>query len=409
MYFYIQPAASFDYPSLSLDDYAQLHHFLRQERQAAMYHAQQQRRIQRALYNLEVMTELYRRRQEEERAIRAYYEQKERQRQQLIRQQQLIQQQQQQQRYLAALEEHYMNYYYPQKHQEPFAHHSAFYQEPEPEEEEDEDDNEDVRTQQLAALVKLIFGAQDEATRHEEPAHDVPLYKETQFGEVKQQVRLEAKHNEVKHEEPETAMEEAEPHGDMVLDDTETKDTNHNLGNTNDPMEEDLDDEMTSADEDVPSLIEPTENIKGLVSEILYASEENHSDFSVFPEEDPVKLAKYEALSRIEQELKDIQQKHEKHILGSTLDFPLSSDGRPLSPDALTATTANNREFLGYEDEIMKVLLKLDTIESDGDEDIRNERKSLVKQAEGLLGTLDEYKQREWERVSSASEDEDAL
>ncbi|RCH94055.1 hypothetical protein CU097_012466 [Rhizopus azygosporus] len=407
MYFYIQPAATFDYPSLSLDDYVQLHRLLRQERQAAMYHAQQQRRIQRALYNLEVMTELYRRRQEEERAIRAYYEQKERQRQELIRQQQLAQQQQQQQRYLAALEEHYMNCYYPQKHQEPFAHHSTFYQESEPEEEEDEDDNEDVRTQQLAALVKLIFGTQDETTRHEEPAHDVPLYKESQFGEVKQQAPFEAKHNEVKHEEPETTMEKAKPYGDMALDDTETKDTN--LDSTNDPMEEDLDDEMASADEDVPSLIEPTENIKGLVSEILDASVENHSDFSVFPEEDPVKLAKYEALSRIEQELKDIQQKHEKHILGNTLDFPLSSDGRPLSPDALTATTANNREFLGYEDEIMKVLLKLDTIESDGDEDIRNERKNLVKQAEGLLGTLDEYKQREWERVSSASEDEDAL
>ncbi|KAG1250111.1 hypothetical protein G6F68_012974 [Rhizopus microsporus] len=46
-------------------------------------------------------------------------------------------------------------------------------------------------------------------------------------------------------------------------------------------------------------------------------------------------------------------------------------------------------------------------IESDGDEDIRIERKNLVKQAEMMLETLDEYRQREWERVSSGSSSED--
>jgi hypothetical protein len=52
----------------------------------------------------------------------------------------------------------------------------------------------------------------------------------------------------------------------------------------------------------------------------------------------------------------------------------------------------------------MKVLLKLDMIESDGDEHVRNERKTLVKRAEAILAKLDDYKQKEWERVSCSSQ-----
>lgn len=111
--------------------------------------------------------------------------------------------------------------------------------------------------------------------------------------------------------------------------------------------------------------------------------------------EDPVKVEKRKQLDKIRQQLRDIQQEREPAILVSPLQFTKNEQGTL----NLTANTPNNRAFLGYEDEIMRAMLKLDTIESEGDDDIRNERKSLVKQAESMLERLDEHKQKEWEKV----------
>ncbi|ORY94465.1 hypothetical protein BCR43DRAFT_494071 [Syncephalastrum racemosum] len=98
-------------------------------------------------------------------------------------------------------------------------------------------------------------------------------------------------------------------------------------------------------------------------------------------------------LDGISKELKSIRSR-EDEVLQAPLDFKEKNDTL-----ILPATTPNNRHFLGYEDEIMRVMLKLDTIESDGDEGIRNARRALVKEAEGMLERLDEHKQREWERA----------
>lgn len=167
-----------------------------------------------------------------------------------------------------------------------------------------------------------------------------------------------------------------------------------------DENEEDESKDSPMQEDEMPPLVNSTESLHHLVNDIL-TNTTNDEPFSNFPEEDPVKIAKFEALSRIEQELDEIRQQHEDHILHVTLDF--SSDGRSSSPDIISASTAQNREFLGYEDQIVKILLKLDMIESDGDEHIRNERKALVKRAEIMLDKLDEYKQKEWERVSCSS------
>ncbi|KAI8969949.1 hypothetical protein BDF20DRAFT_838366 [Mycotypha africana] len=151
------------------------------------------------------------------------------------------------------------------------------------------------------------------------------------------------------------------------------------------------------------------------MSDDLNSSNEERG-FTQFPEEDPAKLAKYEALNQIEEELNEIRQKHEDHILHhTTLDFSNVVDyTRTTLPDTLSASSAENRQFLGYEDQIMKILLKLDAIDSEGDESIRNERKALVKRAETMLERLDDFKQKEWERASSSShsdrdEDEDMI
>lgn len=397
MYFnpvYIRPAANHmhNYSSLCLDDYAQLHHLLQQaqfEKEAAMYEEQQRRRIQRALFNLEVLTELHRRREQEERAIRAYYERKERERQEWLRRQQ----------YLAALQEDFFNHRpttYSKYHEDPFAHQQMRFATV-PQGYEEDDEEEEDRSEQLADLVKLIFGAQQ--AKHENEPENEPEDEEDEDENENEDFEYE------EHEEKERASilkPSDTPTNDDYMDIQEAHQEQENIQTPMDNAMVDMDESM---DEDLPSLVEhPTEDIKSLVNELLETPESN--EVSVFPEENPVKLAKYEALSRIEQELKDIRQKHEEHILHNTLDFPVS-DGRLSSPDSLVATTANNRQFLGYEDEIMKILLKLDTIESDGDEDIRIERKNLVKQAEMMLETLDEYRQREWERVSSGSSSED--
>ncbi|CAO3696969.1 unnamed protein product [Rhizopus stolonifer] len=334
------------YPSLSLEDYSRLGHLLEQAQLE-----RQERQIQKALYNLQVLTEIQRRREQEELAIRAYYERKERERQEFLRHQ----------HYLAM----------KQMYQEPLNQPACYF-------EQDEDEEDDERQEQLSKLVKFIFGAM----KQNEPKEESDVIEHTPLEDS----------NEPMEEEKNVTIEPTEEQGlDVTIEPTEQEKQEEEEWNIIDPTEED-----SVMSEPLPALINESQEIQELVNELVDGTQ----DPATFPQEDPVTLAKYEALSRIEQELEDIRQKHEAHVLMAELDF--SKQG----PDGMVASTAGNREFLNYEDEIMKVLLKLDTIKSEGDLDIRTERKRLVKQAEGMLETLDDYKQREWERVSSSSEDE---
>ncbi|KAI9265569.1 hypothetical protein BY458DRAFT_513313 [Sporodiniella umbellata] len=168
-----------------------------------------------------------------------------------------------------------------------------------------------------------------------------------------------------------------------------------NKGNTAESDKDPKVRQETTASNSSPSLAQSTVD-DPMEEEALPFPEEDFSDSqSSFPPEDPTLLAAYDTLSHIEQDLKDIREQHEARVLQHALDF--SQQG----PLGLVATTVSNREFLGYEDTIMKILLQLDTVQSGGDTEIRNERKRLVKLAESMLNTLDEYKQKEWERASS--------
>ncbi|RUP44156.1 hypothetical protein BC936DRAFT_149862 [Jimgerdemannia flammicorona] len=104
------------------------------------------------------------------------------------------------------------------------------------------------------------------------------------------------------------------------------------------------------------------------------------------------------ALDDLASRLDAVQQKHEQQVLSRPLSF--HDDGR-LSPQP------ENRKFLAYEDEVMQVMLKLDTVDSLGNEVIRDRRKGLVKRAEGMLAAIDAYKQKEWERAASADGEEE--
>ncbi|KAI9288975.1 hypothetical protein BC943DRAFT_315718 [Umbelopsis sp. AD052] len=103
----------------------------------------------------------------------------------------------------------------------------------------------------------------------------------------------------------------------------------------------------------------------------------------------------FRKLKSIGEKLDVIQEKHESVVLATPLTFDTESED--------LSRSAPNKEFFSYEDDIMKVLLELDAVESYGLEDIRNQRKALVAKSENLLKIIDEYKQKEWERASASS------
>jgi hypothetical protein len=100
-------------------------------------------------------------------------------------------------------------------------------------------------------------------------------------------------------------------------------------------------------------------------------------------------------LKTIGEKLDHIQEEHESIVLATPLTFDTESED--------LSRSAPNKEFFSYEDDIMKVLLELDAVESYGLEDIRNQRKALVAKSENLLKIIDDYKQKEWERASASS------
>lgn len=92
-----------------------------------------------------------------------------------------------------------------------------------------------------------------------------------------------------------------------------------------------------------------------------------------------------------------------QHVLNQSLTFSKQKEGTLL----LTATTEANRAYLGSEDELMRVMLKLDTIESNGDESIRNYRRKLVQKCQSMLDQLDSHKQAELQKALSATKNQE--
>lgn len=158
---------------------------------------------------------------------------------------------------------------------------------------------------------------------------------------------------------------------------------------------------------------EPTPTLENMPNTPLGAQEQEekeNQDFKHFVDsvaaeqknetipEDPRNLKAYDDLDAIAKRLMNPSSdvvKRWQHVMqsGEKLTFSKQQEGTLL----VTASTDLNRAFLGSEDELMRIMLKLDTIDSLGDVEIREERKKLVKKCESMLDDLDRFKQAQWE------------
>ncbi|GAA6020959.1 hypothetical protein JCM11491_001564 [Sporobolomyces phaffii] len=75
---------------------------------------------------------------------------------------------------------------------------------------------------------------------------------------------------------------------------------------------------------------------------------------------------------------------------------PASSPANATPPPPLAFGSANSA-FLSHEDFLVNLLSKIDAVESGGDRQVKQERKSLVRRVEKELSRLDAMKERAWE------------
>lgn len=110
-------------------------------------------------------------------------------------------------------------------------------------------------------------------------------------------------------------------------------------------------------------------------------------------------LNKLHILRIIENELEEI---HKIKYLGNlTFDEEHEKQVLPISIE--------NKRFLEHEDKIVKLLDKLDGVQSEGSDIIRERRKLLVKFAQILLGELDNEKEKQWKQWKELSENSDVV
>ncbi|OBZ84634.1 hypothetical protein A0J61_07324 [Choanephora cucurbitarum] len=114
-------------------------------------------------------------------------------------------------------------------------------------------------------------------------------------------------------------------------------------------------------------------------------------------ETNPQKAKQLESLNAIARELEDDSDlvKRWNQVLRSKLNFTKQPEGTLL----VTASTDANRRYLGSEDEITRLMLKLDAVDSMGDEQIREKRRTLVKKCEHMVDVLDRMKHLQWQNA----------
>ncbi|KAF7730822.1 hypothetical protein EC973_001340 [Apophysomyces ossiformis] len=398
--------------NLTLDDYLQLQVLLRheQERREREQARQEQLRLQYAMDNLRYMTGQYRRercRQIEQYLDRqrraellhqAYLEQeRERAMQRQREYERAIQQQKEQeeeyyrQRLAAALEQQrvdrlHQQYLALQKQaQEQDHHHMAEF---EPTMNNKPSNFREFHADRISPLVKLIFGQQEAVPEPEDEEKETPAQPFTDEEDLWRYMGHEPEEEKAQ----DTEMAETSS-GEEMNDDDHSVSSDVSGASSS-----------SSDDDSQPPVQDHVLNLKGLVNELVAKeSVPESAEARTNPEismktipilEDTQKTVKCEKLRKIEDELENIQKQHQG-VFDTHLDFQKAESGTLL----LTASTADNREFLGYEDKVMRIMLQLDTIESDGDEEIRSERKALVKRAEHILELLDAHKQEEWQNA----------
>lgn len=161
---------------------------------------------------------------------------------------------------------------------------------------------------------------------------------------------------------------------------------------------------------------EPTPTLENMPNTPLGQEEDGEEDSQHFVDSvaaeqknevvppDPKKTKMIEELESVSHQLQDADSelvKRWKEVLqggkdgNQQLEFSKQQQGTLV----LNASAAFNRQFLGSEDELVRVLLRLDAIDSLDDDAIRKQRKNLVKTCESMLDKLDAFKQSQWEKA----------
>src|SRR5262249_119119 len=113
--------------------------------------------------------------------------------------------------------------------------------------------------------------------------------------------------------------------------------------------------------------------------------------------------AKLRRLQQLSHDLTALQARREPVVLSTPLLF---ADSR------LQLSVAQNLPYLEYEDALLKKLIELDAIDSEGSEVVRMQRKELVQRCQEQLAVLDRYRAFEIERqarmVSRVGENDSA-
>jgi hypothetical protein len=110
------------------------------------------------------------------------------------------------------------------------------------------------------------------------------------------------------------------------------------------------------------------------------------------------RLRAFEAIAHISRQFEDVKAAFE---FPSMLDFAEPPTGDNAVPALLF--TPRNAAIHGHENTLVKLLSKLDAVESHGDSRIRRARKQLVKRIESELGELDAKKAAMWEERTTES------
>lgn len=131
------------------------------------------------------------------------------------------------------------------------------------------------------------------------------------------------------------------------------------------------------------------------------AAEARASAAPVDPSASPDRPARLASLSALQSELSALQSAFVPPPPGA-LTF------QPTNPSKL-AFTAANAPVLAHEDALVKLLTKLDGVESDGDPVVRAERKRVVNAVDHELERLDALKKAEQERAAGRGQKEDEL
>ncbi|KAI8140486.1 hypothetical protein BJV82DRAFT_622791 [Fennellomyces sp. T-0311] len=258
------------------------------------------------------------------------------------------------------------------------------------------------RQQQLQqhqhALFSFLFG-QEEDTEMNEPQQQSEEHPQ-QVAQSQMEIQQDEPETESEQEEETQVDEPQQEVSEQELSQQESEDDASSIhirflfspqpqsvasDNSDDDMasEQGKDDEMTIDNEG--SSDSETEN-QGVWEQLGEVSDDE-------------KLAetKHLQLRMLGEQLNQLDEKHSSTIPTTRLQFADDSSSE------VTAISRENRQFLGLEDEVLQVMLQLDAIDSNGDDSIRQERKSLIHKAEQLLSKMDEHKQQEWERISVSS------